>query len=211
LKTTKRMTQGRAEGERRSRSESGPEASSDPLVHAAPVSRKEFSAGFDRCFGRVYAYVSRRVNDRKSCERIVSEILAANLDLLVDRGDERQELSQLKASSDRLIGLESARRLSTGTPGTAELTHPPRRRSRRGQETGWRRPPDRDGPKSVRPVDRAHPRSNHGRSALGGRRSHGEGPVARQGGTRRRALVSPTPYGARTFALRRLLRCSASG
>jgi hypothetical protein len=107
-----------AERERRlSPGEGGPEAYSDPLVRVALVTREGFSADFDRCFGRVYAYVSRRVKDRESCERIVSEVLEANLDLIVDRGDERQELSQLKASSDRLIALESARSHSTGTIG----------------------------------------------------------------------------------------------
>ena len=83
-------------------------ASSHLLVRTAPVTHEEFSAGFDRCFDRVYAYVYRRVSDRESCERIVGEVLAVNLDLLVERGDEKHELSRLKAASDRLIGLESA-------------------------------------------------------------------------------------------------------
>jgi len=108
-----------AERERRlSPGERGPEVYPDPLVRVTSVTREGFSARFDRCFGRVYAYVSRRVKDRESCERIVSEVLEANLDLIVDRGDERQELSQLKASSDRLIALESARSRSTGTIGS---------------------------------------------------------------------------------------------
>ncbi len=72
------------------------------LVRAAPPSREEFSSNFDRCFGLVYAYVSQRVNDRQSCERIVRAVLAANLDLLAEERDE-QELAQLKAASDRLI------------------------------------------------------------------------------------------------------------
>jgi len=114
MKNTRRMTQSHAERERRSRLETAPEAASKVVGRAAPVTREEFSSSFDRCFGRVYAYVSRRVNDRKSCERIVSEVLAANLDLLMKRGDESQELSQLKAASDRLIGLESAKSLSIG-------------------------------------------------------------------------------------------------
>lgn len=86
-------------------------AASD-LVPAPPVTWEEFSAAFDRCFTRVYAYVGRRIPDGASCERVVSEVLAENVDLLVDRSDERQELIQLKASSDRLIELESARRPS---------------------------------------------------------------------------------------------------
>lgn len=114
MKNARRVTQGHADREQRSRLEIGPEASSKEAGRAAPLTRADFSSGFDRCFDRVYAYVSRRVSDRKSCERIVSEVLAANLDLLMDRGDERQELSKLKAALDRLIGLESARSLSIG-------------------------------------------------------------------------------------------------
>ena len=110
MKNARRVTQGHADREQRSRLEIGPEASSKEAGRAAPLTRADFSSGFDR----VYAYVSRRVSDRKSCERIVSEVLAANLDLLMDRGDERQELSKLKAALDRLIGLESARSLSIG-------------------------------------------------------------------------------------------------
>jgi len=97
------MTQRHAKRDRRSSGASGSEADS---------AREEFSAAFDRCFARVYAYVGRRVNDAKSCERVVSEVLAENLDLLVDGGDGRQEVIQLKASSDRLIELASARSLS---------------------------------------------------------------------------------------------------
>ena len=84
------------------------------IERRAPVSnsaltREQFSTSFDRCFGRVYAYVSRHVHDRESCQRIVREVLTTNLALLVDHANERQELSQLKAASDRLIALESVR------------------------------------------------------------------------------------------------------
>lgn len=79
------------------------------LVPAAPAgTREEFSAAFDRCFSRTHAYVSRRVDDSKSCQRIVSEVLTENLDLLADPGDERRECSQLKASANRLIETEAA-------------------------------------------------------------------------------------------------------
>ena len=81
------------------------------LAHAATVTQQEFSTGFDRCFARVWAYVSRRVHDRESCERIVREVLTGNLDLLVHRVGQRQELSQLKAASDRLIGRTNQKRL----------------------------------------------------------------------------------------------------
>lgn len=70
---------------------------------------EKFDAGFDRSFRRVYAYVSRRVNDRESCQRIVRQVLAANLDLLVNGADGARELSRLKAASDRLIESESAK------------------------------------------------------------------------------------------------------
>jgi hypothetical protein len=69
-----------------------------------------FSDAFERCFRRVYAYVSRRTDDRGSVERIVSEVLAANHDLLIERRDEAQEVRRLKTSADRLIALESAAR-----------------------------------------------------------------------------------------------------
>jgi hypothetical protein len=111
------MTQD-AERARRSYPENGVEASSNPLVDATPVTWEEFSADFDRCFNRVYAYVSRRTRDVQSCERIVGQVLEANLDLLAQRGDDRRELRQLKAASDRLIALEAARDLATGTLGS---------------------------------------------------------------------------------------------
>lgn len=107
------MTQIRVKRGRRSRAASSAEAASNPLVGVAPVTREEFCAAFDRCFARVHAYVSRRVHDGPSCERVVGEVLEANLDLLVDRADEGREVTRLKASSDRLIDVERARNLST--------------------------------------------------------------------------------------------------
>jgi len=89
--------------------QSGPEAPAAPLARANPGPRERFSAGFDRSFGRVYAYVSQRVRERESCERIVREVLVAHLDLVVNGGDETHELSRLAAASDRLIGSESTR------------------------------------------------------------------------------------------------------
>jgi hypothetical protein len=69
----------------------------------ATTTLEEFSVGFERGFRRVYAYVSRRVNDRGICERIVSEVLAENVGLLVEPGYEGQQASQLKTSADRRI------------------------------------------------------------------------------------------------------------
>lgn len=103
------MTKSIDERQRGSTAANDPESGSTVLVPAAPAgTREEFSAAFDRCFPRVHAYVSRRVDDRESCQRIVSEVLTENLDLLADPGDERRECSQLKASADRLIRVEAA-------------------------------------------------------------------------------------------------------
>jgi len=86
------------------------------LVRAEPPTREEFSANFDRCFALVHAYVSRRVNDRGSCERIVRSVLAANLDVLSEeRGEE--ELGRLKAASDRLIRLSQQSRVAEDASG----------------------------------------------------------------------------------------------
>ena len=63
---------------------------------------------FERCFGRLHTYVGRHTDDRPSLERIVSEVLAANLDLFIGRSDEVQEIRRLKRSADRLIAFESA-------------------------------------------------------------------------------------------------------
>jgi hypothetical protein len=109
------MTQGDARRAGSLRPESGAATPSDQPAHGESATREAFSAGFDRCFGRVYSYVSRRVGDQKVCERIVREVLAGNLDLLQNRSDERQELSQLRRSSDRWIGLASAEGFSCET------------------------------------------------------------------------------------------------
>lgn len=101
------MSQGQVE-KRRLRPRSRSELRSDPSVDEAPVSREVFSAGFERCFAHVYAYVGGRVNDRQRCERIVSKVLAANLDLLVGRGDQTHLASQLETAADRLIEAESS-------------------------------------------------------------------------------------------------------
>lgn len=89
-----------------------PSFDSGARLRAMPVTHQEFSAGFDRYFRRVYAYVSRRVSDRGACERIVREVLTANVALLLEQTDERRSLSSIKAFSDRLIELEGARNAS---------------------------------------------------------------------------------------------------
>jgi hypothetical protein len=74
-----------------------------------------FSRVFERCFDRLHTYVSRHTDDRHSLERIVSEVLVANLDLFLDRRDEAQEICRLKASADRWIeslGIQSEPRVT---------------------------------------------------------------------------------------------------
>jgi len=74
-----------------------------------------FSDRFERCFRRVSFYVGRRVNDRESFERIVTDVLAGNLDLLIAQYGEMEELKRLKASADRLLALEAATSPGAGT------------------------------------------------------------------------------------------------
>lgn len=88
-----------------------------PLVAATSMTREAFSPIFDHCFDRVYAYVTRRVEDRATCERVVAEVLAINLHLLVDGGDEKRIARALKASSDEQIEVEKSSRLSTRAAG----------------------------------------------------------------------------------------------
>lgn len=102
------MTQGHADRGGPVRLESEPTAP-DPCFQSDTVTRQAFVAGFDRCFGRVYAYVARRVDDRETCERIVRAVLTENLDLLVRRAGDELESGRLKALSDRLIGVETDR------------------------------------------------------------------------------------------------------
>lgn len=81
----------------------------DPLVERPSISREAFSRAFDRSFRRVYSYVSRRIDDRAICERVVREVLVVNLDLLVTGRDEREVAIRLKASSDQRIVEEAVR------------------------------------------------------------------------------------------------------
>lgn len=83
---------------------------------AFPVSRAEFTRTFDRCFDRVYVYVERRIRDRDLCERVVREVLEANLQVLVDGADDRGSLCALKLSSDERI---EAARAAKSAPGFA--------------------------------------------------------------------------------------------
>ena len=59
--------------------------------------------GCGRWFGPLYAYVSRYVAGRPLRERIVREVLAMDLELLVGRSDGGQGVARLEAAADRLI------------------------------------------------------------------------------------------------------------
>lgn len=91
---------------------------SETRRYTSPLTREEFAARFDLWFGRVYAYVSRRVSDRATCERIVGQVLTASVDLFVERNDEVRALFWVKALSDRLIELDIESRSSARTAGS---------------------------------------------------------------------------------------------
>jgi len=75
-----------------------------------------FAERFERCFRHVSSYVARRVADRESFERIVTKVLAGNLDLLTAPCHEREEMKRLRASADRLLALRAASSPDAGTP-----------------------------------------------------------------------------------------------
>ena len=59
--------------------------------------------GYQRWFAPLHLYVSRHVAGSQVRERIVREVLATNLDLLVGRQEEALEVRRLEATADRLI------------------------------------------------------------------------------------------------------------
>jgi hypothetical protein len=75
-----------------------------------------FSERFDRCFRRTSFYVSRRVSDRETLERIVTRVLVENLELFNAQCDPLEEVGRLKASADRLLALEAATSPGAVTP-----------------------------------------------------------------------------------------------
>jgi hypothetical protein len=75
----------------------------DSFARAIPEPSELFAEGYGRWFEPLYAYVSRHVAGRQVRERIVREVLATNLDLLVGRRDHASDVSRLEASADRLI------------------------------------------------------------------------------------------------------------
>jgi len=92
------MTQGR-----RSSAEARAGAYVDSFARAIPKTAELFAEGYGRWFEPLYAYVSRHVAGRQVRERIVREVLATNLDLLVGRRDHASDVSRLETSADRLI------------------------------------------------------------------------------------------------------------
>lgn len=89
-----------------------PQEGSTPEVADRSISRTAFLLAFVRSFNRVYSYVSRRIDDRETCERVVKEVLVENRALLIEKGDDRDTACRLKASSDRLIRRETAARVA---------------------------------------------------------------------------------------------------
>lgn len=94
--------------------------SQPPVTPATPVTYEAFSDRYDRCFDRVWAYVSNRTGDRTVSEQIVARVLENNLTLLVSRGDSTRrrvaairDLHLLKAACDRLIGESKETPLSS--------------------------------------------------------------------------------------------------
>lgn len=86
----------------------GPDAGS-----VAPSAEREaFSRTFDRCFDRVYAYVARRVDDRAICERVVRDVLEANLRILIGAADDRGSAHALKRSCNERIEAARAAKAS---------------------------------------------------------------------------------------------------
>jgi hypothetical protein len=74
-----------------------------------------FAARFDRCFGRIAFYVGQRVHDRETFERIVTEVLERNGDLLLVEHNELEELRRLRSTADRLMATSVAGRPGCGS------------------------------------------------------------------------------------------------
>ena len=71
------------------------------------VSFDVFAENFERCFGHLHGYVSRRTRSRDDLERVVSAVLLENLALLVYRRPVDDEVERLEASADRLLKDEA--------------------------------------------------------------------------------------------------------
>ena len=75
----------------------------------------DFSERFDRCFRAVCDHVNGRVIDAEVLRRIVTRVLVENMDLFIAQHDEPGELARVRASADRLLGLEAATIPGAGT------------------------------------------------------------------------------------------------
>ena len=71
--------------------------------HATPT-WMAFSESFDVCLRDVSRHVARAVDDRARVERIVTEVLVDNLDVLVSPLGDREKLGRLLTAADLLIG-----------------------------------------------------------------------------------------------------------
>lgn len=72
---------------------------------------------YDRCRGRVAFYVRQRVQDHGAFERIVTEALESNVELLVAEHDELEEIRRLQATAGRLIAMSVGSCPGSGVPG----------------------------------------------------------------------------------------------
>lgn len=63
---------------------------------------------FDRSFARVYAYVSTRVADRSTAERLTRDVLQSSLELLLEEADGRLDVELLRATH-RVLRDEATR------------------------------------------------------------------------------------------------------
>jgi hypothetical protein len=69
---------------------------------------------YDRCRGRVAFYVGQRVHDHGAFERIVTEALESNVELLVAEHGELEEIRRLRATAARLIAMSVGPRPGSG-------------------------------------------------------------------------------------------------
>lgn len=74
--------------------------------HANPT-WMAFSESFDVCLRGVSLHVARCVEDRARLERIVTEVVVENLDILVSQLGDSDKLDRLLSEAERLIEREA--------------------------------------------------------------------------------------------------------
>jgi hypothetical protein len=94
----------------------GPPAEPADAVGApSSSSRDAFLRRFDRQFHRVEAYVARRTTEPMR-RRIVAQVFASCVDVLLFTGDERRVARALKRASDRFLELAVRHAPGPGSP-----------------------------------------------------------------------------------------------